>query len=347
MNQPLPAPSSAATTHPAPTSATATVAASSAAGRPGVQRWMSPIARMLPHNWRFLRGERVLSGNLDQHVQVRTTLLKGLKPDLCAEIGRRAHVEDSLKHARDAAETANRERCEFITQLARELRASVLTMNGSAYVLRSAQLQPEHARVVQTLCQKSQSLLSTLNDLIELSTIESGRLSLEHVPFDLSERIRLATNLFSGEIASKGLAFSVQIDPVIPQRLRGDPLRLQQILINLLDNAVRFTERGAIGIHVQLVTATASRLSLRFEVTDTGIGIPASTCAALFRPFVSADQPAKRPGSSIGFGLAICRQLAGLMHGGIGVESTVAVGSKFWFTAEFERAGARPATANA
>jgi signal transduction histidine kinase len=346
MNQPPPAPSSEATSHPALPTTTTAVATTSATGRPEGQKWMSPITRMLPRNWRFLRRDEVLAGSLEPHVRVRTALLQGLKPDLCAEIGRRVRVEESLKRAKDDAEAANRERSEFLAQLARELRAAVLTMNGSAYVLRSAQLQPEHARVVQTLCQKSQSLLSTLNDLIELSTIESGRLSLEHVPFDLSERVRLATNLFAGEIASKGLAFSVQIDPAIPQRLRGDPLRLQQILINLLDNAVRFTERGAIGINIRLITAAATRLRLRFEITDTGIGIPASTCALLFRPFVSADQPARRPGSSIGFGLAICRQLAALMHGDIGVESTAAVGSKFWFTAEFERAGTRSATAN-
>lgn len=305
---------------------------------------MSPIARMLPHKWRFLRRERVLSGPLDQHARVRSALLDGLRPDLCAEIGRRAHVEEKLKHAKDAAETANRERSEFLVQLARDLRASVLTMNGSAYLLRSAQLAPEHARIVQTLCQKSQSLLSALNDLIELSTLETGRLSLEQVSFDLGERIRLATSLFAGEIANKGLSFSVQTDPAIPARLRGDPLRLQQILINLLDNAVRFTERGAIGINVQLASASANRVILRFEVVDTGLGIPADTCAQLFRPFVTADPATRRPGSSIGFGLAICRQLAALMHGDIGVESTVAVGSKFWFTAEFERAGTRPGT---
>jgi CheY-like chemotaxis protein len=180
-------------------------------------------------------------------------------------------------------------------------------------------------------------LLSLINDILDFSKIEARKLELEMLNFDLRSLLKDTTDLLALDVHEKGLELICLVEPKVPALLRGDPGRLRQILVNLGGNAVKFTEKGKIVIHVGLESEDDRNATLRFEVIDTGIGIPADRQKILFSPFTQMDSSTTRQYGGTGLGLAISRQLAELMGGNIGLQSEVGKGSTFWFTATFEK----------
>ncbi len=173
-----------------------------------------------------------------------------------------------------------------------------------------------------------------ISDILDFSKIEAGRLELEEIDFELSETVNTSMAMVSALAEKKGLRLAATVEPDVPRRLRGDPGRLRQILINLMNNAVKFTERGSVELRVRTDSCDAERVKLRFAVSDTGIGISTDRLSRLFQSFSQVDGSTTRKYGGTGLGLAICKQLAELMGGEVGVESEIGMGSTFWCTAE-------------
>ena len=241
-----------------------------------------------------------------------------------------------LVKARDAAEEASRAKSEFLAITSHEIRTPLSGMIGMIGLLSETPLNHEQERFAKLARESSDSLLSVINDILDFSKLEAGRISVEQVDFDVMELINGVTMLLGPRAEEKGLAVEVRPARDLPQWLKGDPMRLRQVLLNLVNNAVKFTEAGRIVVaasHREL----AGELELRFEVTDTGIGIDPEKRLHLFKPFMQADTSISRRYGGSGLGLAICRKLCTMMRGTIGVESTLGAGSTFWFTASCAR----------
>ena len=211
---------------------------------------------------------------------------------------------------------------------------------GMAGLLLNTALDAEQRDLVETLGHSSEALLAIINDILDFSKIEAGCLKLESIDFNLAEHLEHAIDLHAPAAAQKGLELVLDLDPEVPAWLRGDPQRLSQILLNLVGNAIKFTARGEVGVHVRPATAPSGRCRVCFEVTDTGIGIPTDVQSALFQRFVQADSSTTRRFGGTGLGLAICKRLAELMGGEIGVHSLPGAGATFWFTVEIDAAAA-------
>jgi CheY-like chemotaxis protein len=217
--------------------------------------------------------------------------------------------------------------------MSHEIRTPMNGVIGMGNLLLGTPPNADQRDLVQTLCQSGEALLVIINDILDFSKIEAGRLVLESIDFSLAEQLELALDLQADAAQRKGLELVMDIDPVVPARVRGDPVRLRQVVLNLLGNAIKFTPGGEVVLRVGLERAMPGRTLLRFEITDTGIGIPEATRAALFQPFMQADASTTRRFGGTGLGLAICRRLATLMRGEIGVRNNAGTGSTFWFTA--------------
>jgi signal transduction histidine kinase len=188
--------------------------------------------------------------------------------------------------------------------------------------------------------QCSDNLLALLNDSLDLSKIEAEHLQLEELDFDLQATLNIATLPLVPLARDKGVELVIETSPALPAILCGDPVRLRQIITNLVGNAIKFTEQGEIRIRTMHAAEDATTTTLRFEILDTGAGIPAEHLAAIFRPFVQAKTSTSRKYGGTGLGLSISKKLVELFHGTIGAESTEGAGSTFWFTAVFRKAGA-------
>ena len=188
----------------------------------------------------------------------------------------------------------------------------------------------------------AESLMAILNDILDLSKIESGRLELETEPLHIRREIQRAVNIVLPIASRKGLAVEAMVEPDVPECVLGDSVRLRQVLVNLLGNAVKFTRSGLVKVRARS-ESRGDALCLYFSVTDTGIGIPAAEQAAIFEPFRQADNSIVRSYGGTGLGLSICNRLVGLMGGQIGVESEYGAGSTFWFTVRMEHAQAADA----
>jgi CheY-like chemotaxis protein len=195
---------------------------------------------------------------------------------------------------------------------------------------------------VDTLIHSGESLMTILNDILDFSKIEAGQLSLEAIDFDPVEQLERAVDLQAANARQKALELSLDIDPATQQLVRGDPVRIRQILLNLIGNAIKFTHTGQVTVRVGPAEPTGNPCRLRFEIEDTGIGIPPEVQRTLFQRFVQADASTTRKFGGTGLGLAISRRLVELMHGEIGVISTPGLGSRFWFVAEFATATGVP-----
>jgi signal transduction histidine kinase/PleD family two-component response regulator len=291
------------------------------------------LANALTEKWNLLQKIHAHSAHLESHVRERTAALEITNAALQEEITRRIEIELDLKRAKNAAETADRAKSAFLANMSHEIRTPMNGVIGMANLLLATPLTADQRELAETLSQSSESLLTIINDILDFSKIEAGRLTLESADFDLAEQIELALDLHAEAADRKGIELVLQIEPGVPARVRGDSLRLRQVLLNLINNAIKFTPRGEVLVNVALTGESGGRKVLRFAISDSGIGVPPELRSSLFQPFSQADSSTTRRFGGTGLGLAICKRLTDLMHGQIGVETASSGGATFWFTA--------------
>jgi signal transduction histidine kinase/FixJ family two-component response regulator/HPt (histidine-containing phosphotransfer) domain-containing protein len=243
------------------------------------------------------------------------------------------HEQDVLKAEKLAAESANRAKSAFLAMMSHEIRTPMNAILGNAQLLGDASLGHEERESVETIETAGNTLLSLINDVLDFSKIEADRMELERAGFAPVKLVSSVVKLFGINARTKGIALTAEIDSAIPPVLAGDSLRLRQVLSNLVGNAIKFTPTGGVTVRARVEAAFDDATRLRFEVSDTGIGIDADGAARLFAPFSQVDTSTTRRYGGTGLGLAISKKLATLMGGEIGVDSVPGQGSTFWFTA--------------
>ncbi|USX11481.1 CHASE domain-containing protein [Oxalobacteraceae bacterium OTU3CAMAD1] len=258
--------------------------------------------------------------------------------------------ERSLIAARDLAEAASRAKTEFVANMSHEIRTPLNAVLGMTHLLNNTPLSADQQKYLEMIRTSGNSLLGILNDVLDFSKIEAGRMELSPAPFQLGAVLEALANIMTVNGGEKDLELAIGIEPGVPQALVGDGHRLQQVLVNLVGNAIKFTEKGSVAVLVELVAGTpgasgidqaaGAPATLRFTVSDSGIGIPADSLAQLFAPFSQADASMTRRFGGTGLGLAISRRIAALLGGAIEVRSTPGVGSEFMLTVPMLRADA-------
>jgi signal transduction histidine kinase/DNA-binding response OmpR family regulator/ligand-binding sensor domain-containing protein len=246
-----------------------------------------------------------------------------------------AEKVEELKESEHRAYLYAQAKSQFLANMSHEIRTPINGVIGMTSLLLDSPLTSEQRERAELVRRSGDMLLTIINDILDFSKIEAGKLELEMIEFELPTAIEDVLELVARKAQSKGLELAGFISPDVPQVLRGDPIRLRQILINLVDNAIKFTMQGEVTTRVQLVKETPGTVMLRCEVRDTGIGIKPEVLDNLFMPFTQADSSTTRKYGGTGLGLTIAKQLVDLMQGEIGAESTEGAGSKFWFTACF------------
>jgi PAS domain S-box-containing protein len=251
------------------------------------------------------------------------------------DVTERKLVDRALEEARDAAEEANSAKSDFLARMSHEIRTPMNAIIGMADLLWETALAAQQREYVRIFRKAGSQLLDLINDILDLSKVESGHLELESLELDLGDVVDRTLEIMDIRAREKGLALTARIDPLVPRFLVGDPARLRQVLINLIGNAIKFTEKGGITVRVERDPETDTEGALRFSVIDTGIGVPAETRELIFAPYAQVDTSITRKYGGSGLGLAISRRVVELMRGRIWVEGNSGPGSTFCFTARF------------
>jgi len=273
-------------------------------------------------------------------IQRRDTELAHHRQSLEEQIAERNRVNQELRVAKDRAEDAARLKSEFLANMSHEIRTPMNGVTGMIGLVLDRCSDSEQREQLQVAQSAAQSLINILNDILDLSKIEAGKMTLEAIPFDLAGTLRESMRIFDSSVRQKQLDLRLAVEPGCPEWARGDPARLRQVLVNLIGNAVKFTNQGG----VQVLLEPAGQGLLRFAVRDSGIGIPPEKLGAIFDAFTQADGSHTRRFGGTGLGLAITRRLIDLMGGRLWVESAIGQGSRFSFELPLESAS-RPAAA--
>jgi two-component system sensor histidine kinase/response regulator len=263
---------------------------------------------------------------------------------VAVDITDRKRVLEELVQARDAALEAARLKSEFLANMSHEIRTPLHGVIGVCELLRDGTLTAEQGEFADLIASSANALLTIVNDILDFSKISAGKMVFETIDFDLTTTVEETLDLFAGPTGKKSLELVLQIDSEIPRLVRGDPMRLRQVLSNLVGNAVKFTAHGEVAVSINLVSAKNHELVLRFKISDTGIGISKDAQRLIFEPFHQADGSTTRKYGGTGLGLAISRQLVERMGGRIELESDPGKGSTFAFDARFGRSGSAEET---
>jgi len=270
--------------------------------------------------------------------------LEKLNDDLKDEIDHGKKIEAELKVAKENAEKMSQAKGEFLANMSHEIRTPMNGVIGTLQLLEDTRLNSEQKEFVLIAHKSADALLAILNDILDLSKIEAGKLNFENISFDLNLIIKDIVTLYSLKSEQQGVLLVQEIDDSLPVSLLGDPTRLRQVIVNLVSNALKFTDQGEVKISVEVISLDTDidNIEVKISVSDTGIGIPEAAQKTLFSAFTQADGSTTRKYGGTGLGLAIVSQLVDMMGGILGVDSIEGDGSQFWFTARFQPGNEKP-----